>query len=86
MAKGKIKLEVLKYNALQLRKKRQLPYLLVYYITQLTSDSNINWTSYLMTMSEHLLRVKGYYKKYPVAEQDANEQIKHDYYKFNNRA
>lgn len=86
MATGKIKLEVLKYNALKLRKNFQLPYKLVYFINQLTSDSDINWFKYLISMSEHLLRVKGYYKKYPIAEQDANEQLSSDYRKFNDRA
>lgn len=81
MAKGRIKLEVLKYNALKLRRSFQLPYQLVYYINQLTFDTDVKWVSYLVSMSEHLLRVKGYYKKYPQAERDANAQLKQDYIK-----
>lgn len=87
MAKSSLKLEVVKYNALKLRKNYQLPYQLVYYINQLDKESDINWVKYLVSMSEHLLRVKGYYKKYPIAEEDANEQLRNDFNKFfSNRA
>lgn len=80
MAKNKLKLEIVKYNALKLRRTYQLPYQLVYYITQLNELDNVEWVTYLMSMTEHLLRVKGYYKKYPQAEQEANTQLKHDYF------
>lgn len=86
MAKGKISLAILKYNALKLRKTWQLPYKLVYFITSLDKDSSLEWIHYLTMQSEHYLRVKGYYKKYPDIEAEVNKIIEKDFKDFIARA
>lgn len=74
--KQKIKLSNLKYKALELRAKRQLPYQLVQYINDLTDKSDVNYVQLLMNLTEHYLRVPRYYAKYKDAEYQANEDIK----------
>ena len=71
----KVNLSLLKYNAIKLRVQHQLPFKLVYYITQLNEHSDVDWVAYLMAESEHLLRVKGYYLRYPEIEQQADDVI-----------
>lgn len=82
MKKSKVSLAVLKYDALRLRKKFQLPYKLTYYIMQLTKESDVNWVNYLIHQSEHMLHIPKYYKKYPDIERECNEIIESDYKKF----
>lgn len=72
----KIKISTLKYHALQLRTNKQLPYLLCKYITDLKGDESKRYITWLMVMSEHLLRIKGYYTRYPLEEESANNLIK----------
>lgn len=74
--KQKIKLSNLKYKALELRAKRQLPYQLVQYINDLTDKSDVKYLQLLMQLTEHYLRVPKYYAKYKQAEEQANEDIK----------
>lgn len=76
LKKQKITLAKLKFNALELRAFRQLPFYLCYLIQQLDgSESNEYW-NYLLEMSSHLLRIKGYYRKYPLEEETANKLVK----------
>lgn len=81
-SKGKFSLEVLKYNALDLRKKYQLPYKIVYFIEQLTIDDSIEWLNHLKEQCELMLRVKGFYKRHPDIEEQYNKSICEDYLKF----
>lgn len=75
--KKKIKNQIssLKYNAIKLRANYQLPFKLCYYITQLSETSDISWIEYLMAQCEHMLRVKGYYVRYPYIEQQFDDDI-----------
>ena len=73
---NKIKISSLKYYAIKLRANYQLPYYLCYLIRQLRDDTDINVVALLSRLSEDLMRLKGYYKKYPSAEQSANEALK----------
>lgn len=75
----KNKLSTLKYNAIKLRAQHQLPFMLCYYITQLNENSDVSWIEYLMALSEHMLRVKGYYIRYPEIEQQFDEEIKAEF-------
>lgn len=71
----KSKLSTLKYNAIKLRAQHQLPFMLCYYITQLNEHSDVSWIEYLIAQSEHMLRVKGYYVRYPYIEQQFDDDI-----------
>lgn len=79
--KNKSKLAMLKYQAIKLRANYQLPYKLVYYISQLTKDSPVELVRYLAYQSEHMLRVKGYYHKYPKVEEMYDKDVTEDYNK-----
>ena len=74
--KNKVTIGVLKYNALKLRSNRQLPFYLCKLILDLKGDEDKSYVTYLMNSAEHLLRVKGYYKKYPFADDEATKVIK----------
>lgn len=76
---NKAKLEVVKYYALQLRGRYQIPYRLCYHITQLEKDSDLKLVEYLLDACEHYLRVRGYYKKFPQIEEQANKEIEEGY-------
>lgn len=76
--KVNLKLSALKNNAIRLRINHQLPFYLTYVITKLEFNSDDELVSYLKTQSEHLLRIKGYYKKYPKIEKDCEELLKQD--------
>lgn len=75
MKKNKIKLSVIKYNALKLRGNYQLPYLLVQCIYVLKDNDEVSYVRFLMNQCEHALRSKGYYKKYPQIEKQYNEEL-----------
>lgn len=64
-----------KNKALLLRKNYQIPYKLCYYIQHLTIESSDDLIKYLMSLCEHCLRIKGYYKKYPDIESSVNNEI-----------
>ena len=72
---NKIKLAVVKYKALELRANRQIPLQLAHHINLLTNDDDKAWIEYLMIQSQHMLRVKGYYKKFPSLEKEFNDII-----------
>lgn len=76
MAKNGFKIARIKFNALELRKRHQLPFYLVYLINNLTGNENDAYIGCLIRFSEDYCRVRNYYKKYPDFEKVANEQIK----------
>ena len=75
--KNKLSLSYLKYTALKLRANRQLPFYLCKLIQALTGDESEDYVRYLMTSCEHLLRVKDYYKKFPLADEEATKRRYH---------
>lgn len=68
----------IKTNALRLRGSYQLPSYLCYLILHLDNNSPVALVKYLMAQSDHMLRLKGYYKKYPSIEKQCNEIIKNE--------
>lgn len=74
--KNKTTITMLKYYALKLRANRQLPFYLCYLIQRLDGTEEVNYISFLKQLSEHLLRIKNYYKRYPQAEDEAEKSIK----------
>lgn len=76
MSKNKIKLSVLKYNALKLRGDNQLPYLLVKCILELKNEDSESYVRFLMNQCEHAMRTKGYYKKFPDIEKQYNDELR----------
>lgn len=82
MNKAKINLLIgrLKNNALKLRGTNQLPSYLIYLILKLDKNTSEDIIRYLMACSEHMLRLKGYYKKYPSIEAQYNNELK-EYFK-----
>lgn len=77
----KTKLAIIKYKVLELRSNRQIPYFLAKLINDLTGKEETKYVQYLLEMTEHMLRVKGYYKKFPIAEKDAEKFIKDGLFK-----
>lgn len=76
MANSGLKLARLKYNALILRNRHQLPFYLVGLIVDLTGKENDAYIGCLMRFSEIYARVRGFYKKYPDSEKIATDEIK----------
>lgn len=76
---NKARLEVVKYKALQLRGRYQIPYRLCYHLTQIDKDTDFEVVEYLLCTCEHYLRVRGYYKKFPQLEEQANKEIEEGY-------
>lgn len=72
----KSKLAIIKYQTLELRSKRQIPMFLAKLIYDLKGDEETKYVMYLLEMSKHMLRVRGYYKDYPDAENEAKNIIK----------
>lgn len=68
----------IKVNAIKLSVNKQIPVYLASLINKLTIDTPKNVVIYLMSQSEHMLRLKGYYKKYPKVEQEFTRQLKED--------
>lgn len=64
--------------AIKLSVNKQIPVYLASLINKLTIDTPKNVVNYLMSQSEHMLRLKGYYKKYPMVEQEFTRQLKED--------
>lgn len=73
---NKTKIAQIKYQALQLRTNKQLPFYLVKLINELTGDEPIQYVQWLLQMSKHFMRLKGYYKDFPEAEKIAEDQLK----------
>lgn len=79
--KNKSKIATIKYNALELRKNYQIPYVLCNIIMELDKDSREELIVWLMAQSENLIRIKGYYKKYPDIEKAVNETLESEFNK-----
>lgn len=73
-----VRIALIKDKALKLRINNQLPLGLVKEILKITTQTDIKKVRYLMECSQHLLRVKGYYKKYPTIHDECNKKIKED--------
>lgn len=71
----KSQLAIIKNRTFQLRVNRQLPLKLTQLIYDLNGKEETKYVQFLLQMSEHFLRVKWYYKKYPMAEKEAEEVI-----------
>lgn len=72
----KSKLAIIKYQTLELRSKRQIPMFLAELIYDLKGDEETKYVMFLLEMSKHMLRIKGYYKMYPDSEIEAKNIIK----------
>lgn len=75
-ASDKLILARIKTNAIKLRVNAQIPSYLMYLINKLDENSSVDLIKSLISQCEHLLRVKGYYKKYPSIEKQVNEELK----------
>ena len=76
MNKKESKLLVRVKNTLvQLRVNYQVPISLVVLTNRLDQESDIRKVMFLNDLCEHYMRVKGYYKKFPLIEKESNEQI-----------
>lgn len=69
------KIAILKFNAYKLHGKHQLPTALFVRIQKLNAKSSVEYIRVLSQMSEHYLRVEGYYKKYPDVHKMTNDEI-----------
>ena len=78
----KIPLRIIKCKALELRSKRQIPLYLAKLISELTGKEDTKYVQVLLEMSEHMLRVNGYYKKYADEDKQCEEIIKEALQKF----
>lgn len=75
----------LKKVAIDLRANYQIPYMLCKLIRDLDNNCSMVQINYLKSQCEHLMRVKGYYKKYPSLDKTLNESITYDYIKVRER-
>ena len=74
--KIKTKLLILKNSCYKLRANYQLPLYLCKLIYDLDGSESVDYVKYLMEMSQHLLRVSQYYKKFRFAEKESEQVIK----------
>lgn len=65
----------LKSSAMKLRANYQIPYVLWDLIRDLSVDSSVAYVNSLKSDTEHYLRIKGYYKKYPSLEKAVNDEL-----------
>ena len=79
MNKKKRMISTIKTNSIKLLINHQLPKQLVVYINKLDDDSSLKEIEFLKTLSEHYMRLKGYYKKYPVVHDEYNKEIRKVY-------
>lgn len=73
-----VRIGLIKDKALKLRVNHQLPLELVKEILKIDKKTDEKKVRYLMELTNHLLRVKGYYKKYPSVHDECNKNIKDD--------
>ena len=76
---NKVLLIRLKKLSIDLRSNYQIPYELCSLIRNLNDSTSLDVINYLKSQCEHLLRVKGYYKRYPSIEVACNKNIIADY-------
>lgn len=77
--KNKIKISVLKHKALQLKVNYQIPYVLYQLIMQVDSNCTESHIHRLTRLSEFYIRIKGYYKRYPLIEREYNALLKQEF-------
>lgn len=70
-----LKLATIKNLTLKLNTSKQLPFKLVKAIMDLTPEDSTEKVKFLMALTEHYLRTKGYYQRYPDAHKQANQDI-----------
>ena len=73
--KSNLQLAKLKNSAMKLRADYQIPYILWDMIRELSIDSSVAYINSLKSDTEHYLRIKGYYKKYPSLEKAVNDEL-----------
>ena len=74
-AKSKVNIVVLKHNVCKLRANYQLPFYLSYLVRNISSETDVDVIVKLRSYTEHFMRIKGYYKKYPQFEKSSNDDI-----------
>lgn len=72
------KLSIIKFNSIKLRGDFQIPLFLCKCINDLTDSSPVDYVSYLISLTECYMRVKGFYKKYPKFDNLYSRKIKKD--------
>lgn len=83
MSKKEIKLmNRLKINCLNLRVNYQIPLKLAVLINSLDNQASDKEIKFLMELSKHYMRVKGYYKEFPYLDKQYSSEIKESYIKF----
>jgi len=70
-----LQLAKLKNAAMKLRANYQIPYVLWDLIRNLNVYSSLAYINSLKADAEDLIRIKGYYKKYPVKESVVNKDL-----------
>lgn len=70
------KIVKLKFSAYKLRDGGQIPSFIFEEICKLGFDTSIDVFKFWMEMSEHYLRIKGYYFKYPEIQETIKNDIK----------
>jgi hypothetical protein len=71
----------LKMNSIRLKESGQIPKSLYDEILYLNFSSDIEYVKFLMELSEHFMRIKGYYFKYPDLDYECMKAIE----KYHNR-
>lgn len=74
--KIRAKLLQVKNKTLQLRVYNQLPFYLCKLIYELDGTEDNKYVQFLMEMTKHFLRIKGYYKQYPLEDKASESVIK----------
>lgn len=79
--KYKSKILIIKQQTFKARACYQIPFYLCYLVYQLDGSEEINYIKFLMEMTKHYLRIKNYYKLYPLADKEAEKLIKDGLFK-----
>lgn len=72
---NRVLLWTLKNKALALRNSYQLPLYLTTLIYNVTNECNVDYVRCLLNLTEQLLRVKGFYKKFPQADKESKDIV-----------
>lgn len=81
MKKNK-QLTKLKYYAYELHKNHQIPHDLFILICKFDENTSEEEIRFLKDVTEHVLRVKGYYKRNEIEHEEANKLVLSAYKKF----
>ena len=74
--KVKIQIAILKRKTIQARANHQLPIELSSRILDLNENSDVEYVKHLCFLTEHYIRIKGYYKRYKLADDEASADIR----------